>query len=308
MLHKNVFTLGLLSLLIIAPAGAQEPATSPPTIPLWPNGVPGAVGNEAADKPTLTIHLPPADKATGAAVVICPGGGYAHLAVEKEGTAVARWLNSLGVAGFVLQYRLAPRYRHPAPLQDAQRAIRTVRARADEWKINPNQIGIMGFSAGGHLASTAGTHFDAGNASAEDRIERVSSRPDFLILCYPVITFTEPKLHRGSRSNLIGDPPDPKLIEELSSEKQVTPQTPPTFLFHTDADTGVPPENSVLFYLALRKAKVPAELHIYQPGPHGVGLAANDPFLRSWPERCADWMRLNGWVKPRTATARENPE
>lgn len=302
--HKICLVLSLVSLLAGVPARAQAPTVTPQTVPLWPDGAPGAVGDEAADKPTLTVYLPPAEKATGAAVVICPGGGYAHLAVEKEGTSTARWLNSLGVAGFVLQYRIAPRYRHPAPLQDAGRAIRTVRARAAEWKINPSQIGIMGFSAGGHLASTAGTHFDAGDASADDPIERVSSRPDFLILCYPVITFTEPALHRGSRRNLIGDPPDPRLIEELSNEKRVTPQTPPTFLFHTNADKGVPSENSVLFYLALRKARVPAELHIYEPGPHGVGLAADDPFLRSWPRRCADWMRLHGWVKPRPAARR----
>ncbi len=301
--HKIVLTLSLFSLLAGVPARAQAPAVTPQTVQLWPDGAPGAVGDEAADKPTLTVYLPPAEKATGAAVVICPGGGYAHLAVEKEGTAVARWLNSLGVAGFVLQYRIAPRYRHPAPLQDAGRAIRTVRARAGEWRLERDRIGIMGFSAGGHLASTAGTHFDVGNSSADDPVERVSSRPDFLILCYPVITFTEPTMHRGSRRNLIGENPDPELIESLSNEKQVTPQTPPTFLFHTDADKGVPPENSLLFYIALRKAGVPAEMHIYQPGPHGVGLAPADPILGSWPERCADWMRLHGWVKQRPAAA-----
>jgi acetyl esterase/lipase len=226
--------------------------------------------------------------------VVCPGGGYGALADDHEGRQVARWLNSLGVAAFVLKYRIAPRYHHPAPLRDAQHAIRTVRANAQDWHIDPQRVGIWGFSAGGHLASTAGTHFDDGKPDAEDPIERVSCRPDFLILAYPVITFTEPSTHKGSRRNLLGQEPDPKLVESLSNEKQVTAQTPPTFLFHTDADRGVPPENSVLFYLALRKAGVPTELHIYEKGQHGVGLAPKDPILSSWPGRLADWMKGRG--------------
>ena len=185
--------------------------------------------------------------------------------MDKEGSEVARWLNSLGVAAFVLKYRLGPKYHHPIELGDAQRAIRTVRWKAAQFRILPDRVGIMGFSAGGHLASTAGTHFEAGNSSAPDPIDRVSSRPDFLVLCYPVITFTAPYIHRGSMRNLLGDTPDPKLVESLSSELQVTAQTPPTFLFHTNADTGVPPENSALFYMALRKAGVPAE-KILRPG------------------------------------------
>jgi acetyl esterase/lipase len=284
-----------LALLLSLTLCSQAP--EPKTEPLWPKGAPGAVGTEPADKPTLTAYLSPADKATGTAVVICPGGGYGFLADQHEGKDIARWLNARGVAGFVVHYRIAPRYHHPAPLQDAQRALRTVRAKAKEFNIDPQRIGIMGFSAGGHLASTAGTHFDAGKPDAEDPIERVSCRPDFLILCYPVITFEPPFAHIGSRNNLLGKDADPKLIENLSNEKQVTDKTPPTFLFHTDADKGVVPENSILFYLALRKAKVPAELHIYEKGPHGVGLAPKDAILGTWPDRLNGWLESRGLLK-----------
>jgi acetyl esterase/lipase len=197
----------------------------------------------------------------------------------------------------MLKYRIAPRYRHPAPLQDAQRAIRTVRARAKEWGVDPERIGIWGFSAGGHLASTAGTHFDAGKPDAEDPIERMSCRPDFLILAYPVITMETPVTHAGSRNNLLGKEPDSKLVEYYSNEKQVTAKTPPTFLFHTSADTAVLPENSVRFYLALVKAGVPAELHIYEKGPHGVGLAPKDPVLGTWKDRLEAWLRGRGLLE-----------
>jgi acetyl esterase/lipase len=254
------------------------------------------VGQEEGDKPTLTIFQPPADKANGAAVVICPGGGYQWLAVDHEGKQIGDWLTAHGVTAFMLKYRIAPRYHHPAPLQDAQRALRTVRARAREWNVDPQRIGIWGFSAGGHLASTAGTHFDSGKPDAADPIERVSCRPDFLILCYPVISLEPPYAHMGSRRNLLGNEPDPKLVESLSNHTQVTAKTPPTFLFHTNGDAGVVPENSVLFYLALRKAGVPAELHIYGKGPHGVGLAQKDPVLSSWPERLAAWLNSNGFL------------
>jgi acetyl esterase/lipase len=264
---------------------------------LWPDGAPGAKGTEAADKPTLTIWPSPVDKANGAAVVICPGGGYGFLAVDHEGKQIAEWLNERGVSAFMLKYRIAPRYRHPAPLQDAQRALRTVRARAKEWKLDPKRIGIWGFSAGGHLASTAGTHFDDGNADAKDAIERVSCRPDFLILCYPVITLEAPYAHMGSRNNLLGEKADDKLVQSLCNEKRVTAKTPPTFLFHTNADAGVVPENSILFYMALRKAKVPAELHIYERGQHGVGLAQKDAVLKSWPNRLEAWLKSRGYLK-----------
>ncbi|MEK7409515.1 MAG: alpha/beta hydrolase [Acidobacteriota bacterium] len=279
-----------LLLCISVLAVAQEPQP----IPLWPDGAPGAVGDEDADRPSLTVWLPPAEKAAGAGIVVCPGGGYGALAMDHEGRQVAQWLNSLGVAAFILKYRIGPRYRHPAPLQDAQRALRLVRSRAREFGVAPDRIGIWGFSAGGHLASTAGTHFDASDPAASDPLQRASCRPDFLILGYPVISFTTEYVHKGSRRNLLGDDPDPVLLESLSNEKQVTPQTPPTFLFHTNEDKGVPPENSVLFYLALRKAGVPAEMHIYERGRHGVGLAPKDPVLSSWPARLADWLRVRG--------------
>jgi acetyl esterase/lipase len=307
--HKIAWMmLGLGWVCFAALAAGQEAAPAkPPVELLWPKGAPGAVGDEAADKPSLTVFLPPADKATGTAVVICPGGAYRHLSIDHEGQEIAEWLNSLGVAGFMLQYRLSPRYHHPAPLQDAQRAIRIVRARAGEWKIDPDRIGIIGFSAGGHLASTAGTHFDAGNPSAEDPIERVSSRPDFLILCYAVITFTENVRHTGSMRSLLGERPDPALVENLSNEKQVTAQTPPTFLFSTSDDASVPAENSILFYRALRKAGVPAEMHIYEHGRHGLGLAKAEKALSSWPGRCADWMRGHGWLDPKPGRTEPRP-
>ncbi len=266
-------------------------AEEPQRTLLWPDGAPDAKGDRPADKPTLTIFLPDKSKANGAAVIICPGGAYGHLAVDHEGKQIAEWLNSLGVAGFMLEYRhRGGGYGHPAPLQDAQRAIRTVRANAEKWNVNPQRIGIMGFSAGGHLASTAGTHFDKGDPEATDTIDRASCRPDFMILCYPVIAFGESYTHRDSQDNLIGkDAPD-ELIKSLSNEKQVTADTPPTFLFHTDEDKTVPPENSIQFYLALHKAKVPAELHIYQKGSHGLGLVLKTPGTSEWPKACEAWL------------------
>lgn len=288
----------LLTILLLAAlaAGAAQrvPAGKPPLELLWPEGAPGAAGSEDADKPGLFLYLPPEDRATGAAVVVCPGGGYRTLAMDHEGDQIGRWLNSFGVAAFVLRYRHAPRYREPIPLRDAQRAIRTVRTRAGEWRVSPDRIGIWGFSAGGHLASTAGTRFDDGDPAAPDPIDRASSRPDFLILCYPVISFTTEHTHRGSMRNLLGENPGPGLVESYSTEKQVTPRTPPTFLFHTNEDKGVPAENSVLFYLALRKAGVPAEMHIFEHGQHGVGLAPLDLALSAWPARLAEWLRARG--------------
>lgn len=257
---------------------------------LWPNGAPGALGDEDRDKPSIGVWLPPAGAANGSAVVVCPGGGYSILAMDHEGKQVADWLNARGIAAFVLKYRLGPRYHHPIELGDAQRAIRTVRANAAEFRVVADRIGIWGFSAGGHLASTASTHFDKGNPDAADPIDRASSRPDFSILCYPVITMGE-FTHRGSRRNLLGDNPDPALIELLSSEKQVRADTPPAFLFHTSDDSGVPVENSVMYFMALRKAGVPAEMHLYEHGAHGVGLAWKYPVLSTWTARLEDWLR-----------------
>ena len=257
---------------------------------LWPDGAPGAVGTEAVDKPKITVYRAPADKATGAAVVVCPGGGYQVVAADHEGKQIAEWLNSFGVSAFVLQYRLGPRYRHPVPLQDAQRAIRIVRSRAQEWGVDPKRIGILGFSAGGHLASTAATHFDDGRADAADPVERQGSRPDFAVLCYAVISLYDPPAHSGSRRNLLGDPADPALVQLLSNDRQVTARTPPTFLWHTADDAAVPVASSLLFFEALTKAGVPGELHVFPHGRHGVGLAPGDPALFQWPRLCAVWM------------------
>ena len=262
---------------------------------LWPNGAPGPVGDEPADKPTIAVFPAPADIAGGAAVVVCPGGGYGGLAADYEGDDVARWLNTLGVTGVVLRYRLGPRYHHPAPLQDAQRAIRTVRARAKSLGIDPSRIGILGFSAGGHLTSTAATHFDDGDPQSSDPIERVGCRPDFAVLCYPVISMTaDAYTHKGSRRNLLGDNPSPELMESVSSEKQVTDKTPPCFLWHTTGDKGVPSENSVAFYLACKEKGVPVELHIFEKGRHGLGLGQPDQAVSAWPPLCATWMEKRG--------------
>ena len=260
------------------------------TLPLWPDTSPKTARALDGDYASLSIFLPAANLQT-AAVLVCPGGGYGFIANDHEGLQVARWLNGLGIAAFVLRYRHAPYHRHPAPLQDARRALRMVRAGAAIHGIDPARIGVMGFSAGGHLAASLSTHFDGGDPAAADPIERIGCRPDFTILAYPVITTYPPHGHLGSRNNLLGEDADPALIESMANERQVTAETPPAFLFHTDNDEGVPPENSVLYYLALKQAGVSAELHIYANGPHGVGLCPDNPVLGSWTERLADWLR-----------------
>jgi acetyl esterase/lipase len=289
----------ILTLFIILIAGSsamgRNSISVEEPIVLWPAGVPGAIGS--VDIPTLTPYFPEKGKATGAAIIVCPGGGYSHLA-EHEGRPVAEWLNTLGITAFVLKYRLGPRYQHPAPLQDAARAIRTVRARAAEWQIDPQRIGILGFSAGGHVASTIGTHFDAGKPGDPDPIERMSSRPDLMILIYPVITMKE-FTHAGSKRLLLGENPSADLVTLLSNEEQVKKETPPAFLVHSASDPAVPVENSLRFVEALRKAGVPFELHVYERGPHGFGLGGNDPILSTWPARCADWLRLRGFAAAR---------
>ena len=283
----------LLIILLAVSASAQAPSGPAPEL-LWPNGAPGALGADDVDKPSITAYL--AKSPNGTAVVVCPGGGYGALAMDHEGVQIARWLNSLGISAFVLKYRLGPKYHHPAMINDAQRAIRIVRSRAASLNVQPDRIGIWGFSAGGHLASTAATHFDSGDPNAADPIDRAGSRPDFAILSYPVISLGE-FAHVGSRNNLLGKNPDPKLVEDLSNDLRVTAQTPPTFLFHTTADAAVPVENSVRFYLALRKAGVPAELHIFQNGPHGVGLAPTDATLSAWGGLLANWLRERGLLR-----------
>lgn len=294
-------TFAVLTLVCV---GCAANPSSPGEL-LWPKGAPGAIGSEERDKPSLTIYLPPADKAISAGVVVCPGGGYGGLAMGHEGKDPAEWLNRHGIAAFVLRYRLGPRYHHPAPMQDAQRAMRLVRSRAREWNLDPHRIGIWGFSAGGHLASTVATHFDDGQSDADDPIERVGCRPDFAILCYPVITMRPPLTHGGSRRNLLGDKPDAELVTSLCNDEQVTEKTPPTFLFHTNEDTAVPPENSILFYQALRKKKTPAELHIYEKGQHGVGLAVDLGAVSAWPEQLAAWLTIHAKTPQRDGEPRK---
>jgi acetyl esterase/lipase len=265
---------------------------------LWPDGAPGALGKEDKDQPSLTPYLPDADKATGAAIVICPGGGYGGLAAH-EGPDYALFLREQGVAAFVLKYRLGSHgYRHPRMLQDAQRAIRVVRSRAAEYKVDPKRVGIMGSSAGGHLASTAVTHFDTGQPDAADVIERQSSRPDLGILCYPVISMGA-ITHGGSKKNLLGDNPDSSLVESLSNEKQVTTNTPPCFIWHTWEDKAVKVENTLEFAAALQKAGVPFDLHVYQQGRHGIGLADKAPFTNAhpWSKDLVFWLKVQKFIK-----------
>ena len=296
MVGRMMLTTGLvLSLAAVVSAAEAAPAAAPAApepILLWPGGAPGAKGDTMEDKPRITPYLPAGD-GPFACIIVCPGGGYGGRA-KHEGEPICKWLNSIGVAGFVLDYRVKP-YRHPIPLGDAQRAIRMVRARAAEWKIDPKRVGILGFSAGGHLAASATTIFDAGKPDAADPIDRQSCRPDAAILCYPVITFGE-KRHHGSMVNLIGEKPDEKLRTMLSLENSVTPRTPPTFLWHTSDDNAVPVENSLLFAEALAKNKVPFALHVFPHGPHGVGLAANMPTVSAWTKLCADWLKEIGFV------------
>jgi acetyl esterase/lipase len=273
-------------------SGARELAA----MPLWSGGAPGARGDSAEDRPSVTPFLPQPGRGTGTAAVIFPGGGYQHLAFDHEGVQVARWLASLGVAGFVVRYRLGPRYQQPTMLQDGLRAVRLVRAHAADWGVMPQRIGVVGFSAGGHMASTVGTHFDTGMLPSADVVERVSSRPDFMVLLYPVITMTDPFVHRGSRTNLLGAQPSAELVSRFSNETQVTRSTPPTFIVTSTDDRTVPVENSLRFYEALKADSVPVELHVFERGRHGFGLAPTDPALSIWPRLCETWMRQHGWL------------
>lgn len=246
-------------------------------------------------KPDMAVFLPSRKNATGEAVVVCPGGGYHILAYDWEGSDIARWLNSHGIAAFVLKYRLPVSMSnvvpHKSPLMDARRAMRLVRSQAVLWNIDPGKIGIMGFSAGGHLASTLSTHFDSGDPENGDPVERVSCRPDFTVLVYPVISFTEPFTHTGSRTALLGEDPDEDLVKYYSNELQVSERTPPAILIHSDDDEGVPVENSIAYYQALRAHQIPSELHIYPYGGHGYSLAIGQGHLSTWPERVIDWIR-----------------
>jgi acetyl esterase/lipase len=274
----------------------QDSSAEPHSFPLWDGKAPGSLGDADEDRPTITVYQPSEEHAAAPAVIVFPGGGYAWLATNHEGRQVANWLNACGVVAFVVKYRLGPKYHHPVELGDAQRAIRWVRSRAAELHVAPSKIGIMGFSAGGHLASTAETHFDGGDPNAADPIDRASSRPDFAILAYPVISFIAGYSHCGSWENLLGKDASPDMRRALSNEFNVTPQTPPTFLFSSSTDTVVPPENAVAFYLALQKAKVPAELHIFQAAPHGVGLDLDDPSVGEWSTLLLHWLRANRFL------------
>lgn len=303
-------TLAILigaSAMIPALASADEPKT----YPLWPEAMTKEHGtdkgndNNPGDVPTITVFLAPKGKATGASILICPGGGYGMLATEHEGRETAAWLNSIGVAGVMLKYRLAPKYRHPAPLDDARRALRMVRWKSREWGLDSQRVGVLGFSAGGHLASTLATHYRDAHPLPGDAINGFTERPDLAILVYPVISLGGEHAHDGSRDNLLGKAATKNLLMGLSNETQVTAKTPPTFLAHTLADTAVPVENSLLFASALRQAEVPFELHIFEKGVHGLGLGTGwagriepEPSFQAWPKLCETWLKGRGFLDP----------
>lgn len=302
--HKNLLRVFLLMLI----TGNTGLSGQNLTLPLWeqniPNYVPSGeveirdsgdiVSIRKVQTPLLDVYLPSRKNSTGDAIVICPGGGYWILAYDWEGSDIAKYLNAKGIAAIVLKYRLPTSSSqvvpHLSPLMDAQRAMRLVRYHAADWKINPGRIGIMGFSAGGHLASSLSTHHDQGDPGNIDPVERISCRPDFSILIYPVITFTEDFRHNGSREALIGKDPSPELIKYYSSELQVKSDTPPAILIHSLDDTAVPVENSLVYFEALRKYNITSSLHVYPYGGHGYSLAIGKGYLSTWPERVVEWV------------------
>ena len=298
----------LLTLILGACAGLAFSA--PAVIPLWPEGVPGArdIGAEKVgggytsnvSEPTLTMIGPAVDRPNGTAVIICPGGGYVRMATAREGDQYANWLGTLGVTAFILKYRMQE-YGHPAPLQDVLRAVRTLRSRAAEFGINPARIGVMGSSAGGHLAASAGTLFDHPSGRTGAKLDATSARPDFLMLMYPVITMQDPVAHAGSRKALLGAKPSADALQLMSLEKQVTPATPPTLLIHTQEDKSVPVENSILFYQALTRANVPAEMYLFEHGAHGMGMRDGLGTSSNWPRRAEEWLRDRGLLAPAQA-------
>ena len=290
----------LLFGLFIAQAKAQYVKPTPE--PLWPNGAPGVTTHGEGDSPQLFVTKVNSDKPT-AAVVILPGGGYHGHAIGHEGYDFAEWFHSMGVTSAICTYRLRGKgndgkgYGHPAPMADAHRAIQTLRARAKELNVDPNRVGVIGFSAGGHLCSTVSTKFADGDATSNDPIERVSSRPNFAILCYPVIGFDKPWTHYGSQHNLLGKDADPKLVASLSNESQVSELTPPTFIFHTEADKAVPVENALQYYEACKKHGVAAEMHVFAKGRHGLGLAKGHEGASQWPDLCKAWLQRLGMIE-----------
>jgi acetyl esterase/lipase len=277
---------------------ATVPTFAQTVVPLWDGAAPEGHNAKPPAVPTLTVFLPENAGQATPAVVICPGGGYAMLAFEHEGTNVGRYFQSLGVAGLVLTYRLPGHgYRYPVPLLDAQRAMRLARSHAVDWKIDPAKVGVMGFSAGGHLASTLETHFDAGDPHAADPVDKLGCRPDFAVLVYPVISMKDGITHAGSKANLLGPHFDPAPVENLSNEDQVTPQTPPTILVHALDDGAVLPENSQLMYAALQKAGVPSELDEYPHGGHGFGYGHEpDGSPPGWLDKVYAWLKGQGFM------------
>lgn len=280
---------------------------------LWPDGIPGFILNSAYQEkatiidglssryekvtsPALFPYLPPKESATGTAVLICPGGGYGALAFNHEGHAIAKWLNDNGIAGIVLKYRLPSdlimKDKSVGPLQDAQEAIRIIRRNAKNWNIDPDKVGVIGFSAGGHLASTLSTHYAEKVYELKDTI---SARPDFSLLIYPVITMDSSFTHAGSRRNLIGLNPSEKEIIRFSNEKQVNEKTPPAFMVHSADDKTVPVKNSMVYYEALVKFGIPSELHVFQKGGHGYGMAGGKDTQSSWPDLCINWLKASGF-------------
>lgn len=299
----------LLVLMLTALLASSPTFGSPVVIPLWPEGVPNAkpdLGPEQIDErgfvthianPTLAVYPAAVDRPNGTAVIVCPGGGYRGLSRAREGVQYANWLSHLGITAFVLTNRVGE-FGHPAPLQDVLRAIRIVRSRAADFKIDPARIGVMGSSAGGHLAASAGTLFDHAHGRTGAELDAVNARPDFLILMYPVITFDDPHAHVGSRELLLGENPSPELLQLLSVEKQVTAQTPPSLLIHTQEDQTVPIENSLLFFQALTRAKVPAELYAFEHGSHGMGMRDGLGTSSEWPKRAEEWLKTRGLLTP----------
>ena len=297
----------LLFLPMMISLAAAAPVSNSNVVPLWPEGVPNAKTDLGAEKnvggsvsnvsePSITMYSPAVDRPNGTAVIICPGGGYGNLSVEREGVQYANWLSTLGVRSFVLKYRLAE-FGHPAPLQDVLRAVRLVRSRAAEWKINPERIGVMGSSAGGHLAASAGTLFDHADGKTGAALDGEKARPDFLILMYPVISMKDPTAHGGSRKNLLGEKPTAEQLKLMSLEEQVTGNTPPTLLIHTQEDTAVPVENSIVFYQALTRANVPAEMYLFEKGAHGMGRRAGLGTSSEWHKRAEEWLDARGLLE-----------
>jgi acetyl esterase/lipase len=290
--------IALAAAFSIGACGAQTPASpsaKPLVMSLWQNNVPLAKGTKPEDNPEIQVFLP--EKKSDAAIpafLIYPGGAYGWLSMDNEGVHIAKWLNDIGLAGIIVKYRIAPPYHYPVELLDAQRAIRTVRANSAKWGIDPQHVGVIGFSAGGHLASLVSTFFDDGNPDAADTVDRFGCRPDAAILVYPVISMTDPLAHTGSRDNLIGPNADPKLYDQLSTDKEIKSNTPPTFIVAANDDTTVHPGNSVAYYLALKKANISAELHIFDFGGHGFGIGsgANAP----WPDLAKAWLGRHGML------------